>query len=115
MDIQQLVDGTRDALTVSRVFGEPIDRDGLTVVPVARVRGGAGGGDGDGPGGRGTGGGGGLIAEPVGVYVLRGQEVRWVPAVDFSRIALRGQIVALVALLTVRALARRWRRGSTSA
>ena len=33
-----------DLLTVRRVFGEPVVRDDVTVIPVARVVGGGGGG-----------------------------------------------------------------------
>jgi uncharacterized spore protein YtfJ len=58
---------------VQAVFGEPIERGELTVVPVARVRWGFGGGAGsagDGSEGSGTsagsGGGGGAAADPVG-------------------------------------------------
>ena len=36
--------------TAKAVFGEPVEKDGLTVVPVARVRFGLGGGSGRGPG-----------------------------------------------------------------
>ena len=43
MDAQQILDQANDAITVRRVFGEPIERDGVTVVPVAVVFGGGGG------------------------------------------------------------------------
>ena len=36
----------RDALTARRVFGDPIERDGTLILPVASVMGGAGGGGG---------------------------------------------------------------------
>jgi len=52
--------------SVKAIFGEPVERDGVTVVPVARVRWGVGGGGGEGPDGAGSGGGGGISAEPVG-------------------------------------------------
>src|SRR5918999_3654070 len=66
------------------VFGTPITRDGLTVVPVARVRWGFGGGggwtedqtSGAGPrpaAGSGSGGGGGVSADPIG-YLEIGSE-----------------------------------------
>ena len=51
---------------VQAIFGEPVERDGITVIPVARVRWGVGGGGGAGPAGSGSGGGGGVTAEPVG-------------------------------------------------
>ena len=56
---------------VEAVFGEPIMRERLTVIPVARVRWGFGGGAGSAEGppsgpASGSGGGGGVAADPVG-------------------------------------------------
>ena len=44
--IEELVKGHRDAITVKRVFGEPFQKDGVTVIPAAKVMGGGGGGRG---------------------------------------------------------------------
>ena len=106
MDVERMLSEARDALTVKRVFGEPFDKDGVTVIPAARVQGGGGGGGGEGPGGEGSGSGGGfgLIARPVGAYVIRGQQVSWQPALDVNRILVGAQIVALVGLLTIRTI-----------
>jgi uncharacterized spore protein YtfJ len=115
MDPNELMQQARDALTVTRVFGEPYERDGVTVIPAASIRGGAGGGRGEGPtpdgGGTGSGSGGGfgLTAKPAGVYVIEGTKVRWQPAVDVNRIILGGQIVAVVMLLVIRGVLRRGR------
>ncbi len=121
MDVETLlkqVHDVGDVGTVRRVFGEPIERDGVTVIPVAAVRGGGGGGGGGGtePGangeaasGSGFGGGWGVNARPVGVYVIRGSDVSWEPARDLNRIVLGGQLVALAALLTLRVWLRRRR------
>ena len=53
---------------VSTVFGEPVQRDGLTVIPVAKARFGFGGGGGsgsrEGDEGSGGGGGGGGASQP---------------------------------------------------
>lgn len=91
-----------DVLTVRRVFGDPIERDGVTVIPAAKVRG--GGGSGSGPNGEGGGGGFGVSASPAGVYVIKGGTVRWEPALDLSRTIFMGQIVVIVALLTIRSI-----------
>jgi uncharacterized spore protein YtfJ len=95
-----------DAMTVSRVFGAPIEKDGLTLVPVAAVFGAGGGGGGQGPQGQGEGSGGGfgLRARPLGVYVVRGEEVTWRPAVDVNRMILGGQIFAIFAVLAIRSI-----------
>ena len=78
----------------------------MTIIPAARVQGGAGGGSGEDPQGQGKGSGSGfgMTARPVGAFVIRDGELSWRPAVDVTRIVLGGQVVAVVALLTVRAI-----------
>ena len=108
MDVQDVIAQARNTLTVKRVFGEPYEKDGVTVIPAARVQGGAGGGSGEDPQGQGKGSGSGfgMTARPVGAFIIRGGELSWRPAVDVNRIVLGGQLVAVVALLTVRAIIR---------
>jgi uncharacterized spore protein YtfJ len=90
--------GVRDTLSVRRVFGDPYELDGCTVIPVAKVAGGAGGGGGEGEKagetGTGFGTGFGLQARPVGVYQVRDGDVVWKPAVDVTRLAKGGQVLA---------------------
>ena len=106
MEVQEVLAQARDSLTVKRVFGEPYEKDGVTIIPAARVQGGAGAGGGEDPQGQGKGSGSGfgVNARPVGAYVLREGELSWRPAVDVDRIILGGQAVAIVALLTIRAI-----------
>ena len=109
--------GVGDTLNVRRVFGEPYEVDGCTVIPVAKVAGGAGGGGGEGnkqgESGTGFGTGFGLQARPVGVYQVRDGEVVWKPAIDVTRLAKGGQaLAALFAVcITLIAIARRPRYG----
>jgi uncharacterized spore protein YtfJ len=56
MEVEEVIKEARDAMTVRRVYGEPYDRDGSTIIPAAAVRGGAGGGSGEGTGPQGEGG-----------------------------------------------------------
>ena len=104
--------GVRDALTVRRVFGDAYQVDDCTVIPVARVMGGAGGGGGqgnrEGESGAGYGTGFGLQAKPIGVYQVRNGEVVWKPAIDAARLAQGGQILAGIFLVcaTLVAIAR---------
>ena len=51
----------------------------------------------------------GVDARPIGVYVVKNGEVSWQPAIDVMRIVIGGQILGLVALLTIRSLLRRRR------
>jgi uncharacterized spore protein YtfJ len=111
MEIQQILGRVSEGARVQQVFGEPIERDGALVVPVATVRGGGGGGLGSQPidGGVSEGGGGGfgVSARPAGVYVIKDGDARWRPAVDVNRIVLGGQLVGVVLLLVVRSVLRR--------
>lgn len=95
-----------EAISVRRVFGEPYEKDGVTVIPAARVSGGAGGGGGEAPEGEGSGSGTGfgLSAKPFGVFVIADGDVTWRPAVDVNRMILGGQLVAIAALFVVRGL-----------
>lgn len=106
IDVKETIAKADEVLTVKRVFGEPYVRDGVTVIPAAKIQGGAGGGTGEGPEGQGsgTGTGFGLNAKPLGVYVLKDGDAVWRPAVDVNRLILGMQVVAVTALLLVRAV-----------
>lgn len=90
-----------DDVTVRRVYGEPYERDGVTLIPAAEIAGGGGLGEGSGPDGtgQGTGGGIGLSARPVGAYVISNGSVTWKPAVNVNRVVLGGQLLAGLALV----------------
>jgi uncharacterized spore protein YtfJ len=103
-DIQRTIEQAKDALTVKRVFGDPYEKDGVTIIPAARVQGGAGGGKGEGPEGegKGSGSGFGVNARPAGAYVIHGDEVDWRPAVDPNKVIVGAAIVAFAALMLAR-------------
>ncbi len=96
MDHEEKLAGVRDAITVKRVYGDPYERNGVVVIPAAKVAGGGGGGGGEGPnpGQTGSGSGFGLQARPVGAYVIQNDTVRWEPAIDVGRIL--GQVTLAV-------------------
>ena len=103
MDAQQILSQATSAVSASRVYGEPFERNGVVVIPAASVRGLGGGGGGEGgqpDGGTGSGSGLGLgfRATPVGAYVIRGEAVEWKPAVDTTSIVLRAQAAAILLL-----------------
>jgi uncharacterized spore protein YtfJ len=117
--VKDVFDGVRDSFTVSRVFGEPISKDGVMIVPATRIAAGGGGGGGSdgshdrsavdsGPdvaGGLGMGFGG--VSKPAGAFVFKDGDVRWVPIVNRDLLAvLRAAILAL-SLLTARSIVRR--------
>lgn len=114
MEIHDLLAKANDSIEVGRVFGTPIEHDGALIIPVAAVAGGSGGGGGTGtaPGGEGegsgSGGGFGMTARPIGVYVVRGDDVRWVPVIDSLRVMRAAVIVGVTALLATSSIA--WAR-----
>ena len=89
MDVDALLAAAQDAANVKRVFGEPIERDGTLVIPVAVVAGGGGGGGRDSePDQPGEGGGGFWTwTHPIGVYVVRDGRVEYRPAIDVATLA----------------------------
>ena len=102
-NIRETIDKAAD-----KVFGEPIERENMTVLPVAAVATGGGGGGGSRPSKAkdaadetGEGGGFGLMAKPAGAFVIKDGSVSWNPALDLNRVILGGQIVAIVALFVV--------------
>jgi uncharacterized spore protein YtfJ len=125
MDVEDLLAKVSDNLSVHRAFGTAYERGGVLIIPVALVAGGGGAGTGrahrggpaSGPdpssernpavsgtapqdsGPIETGGGFGGLVLPVGAYVVKGDQVRWIPAVDVT-------LVVLASLSLVRAFAR---------
>jgi uncharacterized spore protein YtfJ len=111
MALRELVGGLTDSSSVKRVFGAPIEKDGVLVIPVANIRGTFGGGEGtpsaaDSTRLSGWGGGGAWSATPAGTYVLKNGEMSWIPAVDANRSILLGCLTGIVSLLVVRSIVR---------
>ena len=77
----------RRRLGTSTVFGTPVERDGVTVVPVAVARFGMGAGSGSDPAKHqeGEGGGGAGSVTPIGYIELKDGRSRYVPAVNPAR------------------------------
>jgi uncharacterized spore protein YtfJ len=116
MDPRELIKGVRGALSVSQVFGEPVERDGVTVIPAATVIGGGGGGgeevqqaskeDGEAQpqGQTGVGVGFGGVMWPAGAFEIRDDRVTWRPAIDLTRVLV---MVLVLAITVVRSRRRR--------
>jgi hypothetical protein len=131
MDVGNFLAKATENLSVGRAFGAAYEKDGMLIIPVALVAGGGGGGTSTAPNRRGgsaarsgsppeagvtaheaipqdpgrmdAGGGFGGLVLPSGAYVVKGDQVRWVPAVDVT-------IVVLASLSLARVLARTWTR-----
>ena len=95
----------RDAMSVNRVVGDPIEVEGTTLIPVARIAGGGGGGGGEGTDGEESGGGFGtgfgLSARGLGMYEVQDGSLVWKPAVDVDRAIRGGQVLAGIAMICV--------------
>jgi len=134
VDVENLLAKAADNLSVRRAFGTAYEKDGMLIIPVAIVAGGGGGGTARnrrdhpaaGPGsppeeaatehditpqdsGRTEAGGGfGGLVLPSGAYVVKGDQVRWVPAVDVT-IAMLASLSLVRMLARARARQRRYR------
>jgi uncharacterized spore protein YtfJ len=84
--VRELVEKAKDLITVRQVFGDPIERDGVTIIPAAVVRGGGGGGSGTNEDNSGDGLGFGVTSRPSGSFVIRGDQVEWQPAIDVTTV-----------------------------
>ncbi len=101
MNALEAVSQAKDVINVRRVYGEPYQEDGLTIIPAANVMGGGGGGgDTEGNGGAGFG----VRAKPAGAWVIKDGQAEWRPAFDLNRAILVGQVIAIVALLVARSV-----------
>jgi len=114
VDAESLLAKTADNVSVRRAFGTAYEKDGMLIIPVAIVAGGGGAGIGHGRDRHGdpappdsqqpeAGAGFGGLVLPSGAYVVKGDQVRWVPAVDVT-------IAVLASLSLVRILVRAWTR-----
>ena len=89
MNVEHVLQRSGELMSAGRVFGTPIERDGVTLVPVAWVVGGGGGGVGssESPG---DGAGFGVVSIPIGAYAIKNGEARFVPTFDVGFLALVG-------------------------
>ena len=106
MQIDELLQRVGEQLTVARAFGPAYEHDGTLVVPVATVFGGGGGGSDGTPEASGGGGMGGIV-HPLGAYVVRDGQVRFVPTIDVT-------LVMVGALLLLRLVVKKPRRAATT-
>lgn len=85
--IERIAEQVQIHANAKQVYGEPVERDGTTIIPVARVQWGFGGGGiGRGAVERG-GGGGGARAYPSGFIELRGGKAEFRPIHDAGSVA----------------------------
>jgi len=108
--LESLAQNLGGKASVNVVFGERTERDGVTVIPVAKVSWGFGGGGGQGGGktatteegsGAGAGGGGGMAARPVGFIEIRDGEATYRPIIDIMAVAPYTVFVLMLSLFMI--------------
>jgi uncharacterized spore protein YtfJ len=92
--VQRLAQRVGISASASAVFGEPVERSGVTVIPVARSSWGFGGGSGGEAANQGSGGGGGAVVTPIGFIEVRDGDARFVRLRDPWSTALRLGVAA---------------------
>jgi uncharacterized spore protein YtfJ len=91
------------------VYGDAVEQEGVTVIPVAKVRFGFGGGSGRKDGKRGKGGGGGLQAAPLGYIEIKDGETQFKPIhdpVSVAALVAAGGFAGFMVLRSLRKLIR---------
>ncbi|MDX5422070.1 MAG: hypothetical protein LPK07_15025 [Hymenobacteraceae bacterium] len=99
--------GTADA---ARIYGAPIERNGTTVVPVARASYGFGGGSGSKASEEGMGGGGGVSLTPIGYIEMKDGSTRFRSIRDPQTVMKIVAISGLFTFLTVKSLTKLLRK-----
>jgi uncharacterized spore protein YtfJ len=96
--LTRLIDKVTSGINSKMIYGEPVERDGVTVIPVGRIRWIVGGGDGidskENRSSSGSGGGGGITVSPVGYIEIKEGRARFRPIFDPALIV---QIIAVSA------------------
>ena len=93
--VEQVLTQLVSNVGANTVFGQPVERDGATVIPCSEIAVGLGMGTGSGPldergnsTGSGGGGGGGSRGRPVAIIVMTKDGVRVEPVLDLTKIVL---------------------------
>jgi uncharacterized spore protein YtfJ len=104
--VERLADRIGASMKSSAVFGEPVERSGITVIPVAKATWGFGGGSGGEAGKEGAGGGGGGFVSPLGYIEVRESGAKFKRIRDPRLLAVAAAAAIGVAGLAARAARR---------
>lgn len=102
--LEDLIKKLADNAKATLIFADPVERDGMTIIPVAKMNWGFGGGGGSDKKGvtGGVGGGGGIRTIPVGFIQLKGGKARFQPIFDAGKIIMMFAVWGLIGYLIVR-------------
>ncbi len=104
--IERLAEIFGASINAKYIYAEPVKRDGVTVIPVAKASYGLGGGIGKKDTEEGGGGGGGVSLTPVGYIELKDGESRYRPTRDWLLLLPILAVTAPVILLSLRGIKR---------
>jgi len=104
--VERIAENLGGTANAARIYGAPIERDGVTVIPVSKAAYGFGGGAGKKAGEEGSGGGGGVMLTPIGFIEIKGGNSRFRSIRDPQMWIKITAIGGLFAVLTIRSIAK---------
>jgi uncharacterized spore protein YtfJ len=108
--IERLAHQIGAAANAKQIYGEPVERDGVTVITVSKAVYGFGGGGGIHEGEEGSGGGGGVVLTPAGYIEIKNGETRFRPTRDWLAVLPAVAATAPLILLSLWALTKMIRK-----
>ncbi|WP_162054241.1 GerW family sporulation protein [Pontibacter pamirensis] len=108
--VERIAEKLGGAANAARIYGEPVERNGFTVIPVSKAVYGFGGGAGMKTGEEGSGGGGGMVLTPVGYIEISEGSTRFRSIKDPQTIIKIFAISGVLVMLTARSITKIFRK-----
>jgi uncharacterized spore protein YtfJ len=102
--VERIAESLGGAANAARIYGTPIEREGVTVIPVSKASYGFGGGTGKKAGDEGSGGGGGMMLTPIGYIEIKQGDTRFRSIRDPQTVMKIVAISGLFTFLTVKSI-----------
>jgi uncharacterized spore protein YtfJ len=102
--VERLAQKLGIAANAATIYGEPVERDGVTVIPAAKAMYGFGGGAGKKAGEEGTGGGGGVAIKPVGYIEIKDGNTKFKAIPDPERVVKIIAVSGVMAFLLMKSV-----------
>ena len=108
--VERIAEKMSGAANASRIYGEPVERNGVTVIPVSKAVYGFGGGAGTKAGEEGSGGGGGMVLTPIGYIEIKEGATKFRTIRDPQTLIKIFAISGVAVLLTARSITKIFRK-----
>jgi uncharacterized spore protein YtfJ len=102
--VERLAQKLGISANAATIYGEPVERDGVTVIPAAKAMYGFGGGAGKKAGEEGTGGGGGVAIKPVGYIEIKDGNTKFKAIPDPERVVKIIAVSGVMAFLLMKSV-----------